>query len=332
MTAVSVVIVNFNGAAHLDDCLPSLAAQTYRDFEVLFVDNGSSDGSISRAEALLPGVRCISLATNTGFAAGNNVGIRAARGRYLVLLNNDTQADPRFLEELVRSADNGPRVGMVGPKILNFFDRGTIDSVGGLVLTPDGIGQGRGRGQRDCGQYDSLENILLPSGCAALYRREMLDEVGLLDERFFAYCEDTDLGLRCRWAGWEAVSSPRAVVYHKYSASSGKHSPLKMYLVERNHYWVALRNFPWTVLTAVPFWTAARFAIMAYAVASRRGKGAAGQTGALAIAFLRGHRDALWGSRAAIFQKRPVRRLSPAVFARLLRANRLPVSALVLND
>jgi GT2 family glycosyltransferase len=272
------------------------------------------------------------LSENKGFAEGNNVGIREARGRYVVLANNDTQADPRFLEQLVLAAKRGTRVGMVAPKILNFYDRNLIDSVGGLVLCRDGIAQGRGRGEEDCGQYDHLDEVLMPSACAALYRREVFDDVGLFDERFFAYCEDSDLGLRARRAGWEAISAPQAVVYHKYSASSSTYSPLKMYLVERNHYWVTLKNLPWTMVLGLPALTAYRYALMAYAVLARRGKGTAGSKGSLLGSALRGHLAALSGTPAVLRDRTKRHGISWKNFRRLLASNRLAIRKMVLTE
>lgn len=335
MPTVSVIIVNYNGEALLEDCLGSLRRQTYRDFEVVFVDNGSADRSIERARELMPEARIIPLAENTGFAKGNNVGIEAATGRYVVLVNNDTEADPRFLEELVLAAEANHQAGMIAPKILNFFDRDLIDSVGGLLLCGDGIGQGRGRGERDRGQYDALEEILLPSGCAALYRREMLDEVGLFPEDFFAYCEDSDLGLRGRWAGWSAVSAPRAVVFHKYSASSSAYSPWKLRLVERNHYLLALRTFPLRMLATVPAWSLYRYSLMAMALASGRGKGqatAGGQTGALLGSFVKGHWEALLEGPRALRDRASPRRLSDADFRALLGRHRMSLRHMIFSE
>ncbi|MCP3138243.1 glycosyltransferase family 2 protein [Pyxidicoccus xibeiensis] len=334
MPTVSVIIVNFNGEKLLADCLGSLARQTYRDFEVIFVDNGSVDGSLARARELMPEAHFIPLQENTGFARGNNIGIAVARGTHIVLLNNDTEAEPRFLEELVRAAESHPKAGMVAPKILNFFDRALIDSVGGLVMCADGIAQGRGRGEQDTGQYDALEEVLLPSGCAALYRKAMLDEVGLFAEDFFAYCEDSDLGLRCRWAGYGAVSAPRAVVFHKYSASSSTYSPWKLRLVERNHYLLTLRNFPAPMLALVPAWSLYRHGLMAWAFFNGRGKGQAADGNprwALFKAFVQGHWEALRASPAHLRRSRPPRRLSPAEFWRLLRNHRISLRDMIFN-
>lgn len=334
MPTVSVVIVNFNGERLLEDCLGSLSRQTYRDFEVVFVDNGSSDRSLERARELMPEAHFLPLSENTGFAKGNNIGIAAAKGRYIVLLNNDTEADPHFLEELVRAAEQHPRAGMVAPKILNFFERTLIDSVGGLVMCPDGIAQGRGRGEQDVGQYDGLTEVLVPSGCAALYRKELLDEVGLFPEDFFAYCEDSDLGLRGLWAGWKTVAAPRAVVFHKYSASSSAYSPWKLRLVERNHYLLALRNFPAPMLATLPFWSVYRYGLMAYALVSGRGKGQAtggGQAGALLKAFVQGHWEALRSSPEHLNVRKSARRITGEEFARLLRDHRMPLREMILN-
>ena len=175
MAQVTIIVVNHNGSLLLEDCLTSLMGQTYTDYEVILVDNGSTDDSILTARRILPRIHALSLSENTGWAKGNNIGIRNATGEFIVLLNNDTRADPNFLFELIRMVKANPKVGMVAPKILNFYDSRVIDSVGGLVICRDGIAQGIGRGEIDNGQYDGLKEILIPSGCAALYRKTMLD-------------------------------------------------------------------------------------------------------------------------------------------------------------
>ncbi|MCS6850877.1 MAG: glycosyltransferase family 2 protein [Gemmataceae bacterium] len=335
MPSVSVIVVNRDGAALLPDCLGSLREQTYQDFEVILVDNGSSDDSVGVARQHLRGLRVIALSENAGFARANNLGLAAARGRYVVLLNNDTRAHPDFVRELVEAAEREPGIGMVAPKILNFADRQVIDSVGGLLLTPDGIGQGRGRGEIDQGQYDEPAETLVPSGCAALYRKAMLDEIGGLAEEFFAYCEDLDLGLRGVWAGWRTANAPRAVVWHKYSATTGRYAPTKLYLVERNHYWVAIRNFPGPWLAALPLWSLARWALMGYAAVAGRGRGkargAAGM-GPLLAAWWRGQLDAL-GLASKIWRSRTrLRRLSDREFRERVRPFRLPISKLIFTE
>ena len=331
MVAVSLIIVNFNGEKLLEDCFTSLARQTFTDFEVIFVDNGSSDESLARIRQLMPDAKCLALGENTGFARGNNVGMVQAVGRYIVLLNNDTQVDEHFLAELVRPAEQDPQVGMVAPKILDFYQRSRIDSVGGLVICRDGLAQGRGRCEEDCGQYDELGEVLLPSGCAALYRREMLDEIGLFDESMFMYCEDTDLGLRGRWAGWKAVAAPGSVVYHKYSALSGAYSPFKMYYVERNHFHVALKNLPLYCLLQLPFWSLCRYFWMAVALFTGEGKGGAGNPAGLLWAFLRGHVAAILRAPGALAQRPRPARIDGRAMARLLNANRLTFRHMILN-
>jgi GT2 family glycosyltransferase len=328
---VSVIIVNRNGSELLDDCLGSLTQQTYRDFELIFVDNGSTDDSLDKVRRLMPAARIVASAVNLGFAAGNNAGIRQASGKYIVLLNNDTRAEPQFLEELLAVADRDPGTGMVAPKILNFFQPDQIDSVGGLLLCPDGIGQGRGRGECDVGQFDDLDEILIPSGCAALYRRDMLDEIGLFDERFFLYCEDSDLGLRSRWAGWRARSAPRAVVYHKYSASTSAYSPLKLFYVERNHFLLALRNFPARLWLQLPVWTLYRYVLMALALLRGAGKGQAGPSGRLWIAFLQAHVSACWLGPGYLLRRPSPRRITAAAFAQLVRQHRLSIRKMILD-
>ncbi len=326
MPTVSVVIVNWNGEPLLTDCLGALGRQTYGDFEVVLVDNGSHDGSIATARALMPGLRVVELGGNVGFARGNNIGIERSQGRYLVLLNNDTRAEPEFLAELVRAARPGRPIGMVAPKILNFYEPEIIDSVGGLVLTRDGIGQGRGRGEVDRGQYDTLDRVLCPSGCAALYTREMLQDVGPFAQEFFAYCEDSELGLRAAWAGWHAVSAPKAVVRHKYSASGGTRSAFKLRLVERNHYALALRTLPLRCLPVLPLVTLARCLVMGEAVLRNEGKGdgAAAQGLSLLGAFVKGHAEAFARAPSQIAARsRLTRRIPTRAFLDLLEAHRV---------
>ena len=159
---------------------------------------------------------------------------------------------------------------MFAPKILSLTDRKIIDNVGQLLYA-DGLSRGRGRLEADRGQYDQEEEILLPSGCAMLLRRTMLADIGGFDEDLFAYCDDTDLGLRAQLAGWRCRSVPAAVVYHAYSATTSAYSPLKAFLVERNRAWVAAKCLPAPLLIVSPIFTLLRLGAQAWGVISRRG-------------------------------------------------------------
>jgi len=273
---VSIVIVNWNGLRFLKECLGSVYAGEGASFEVIFVDNGSTDSSVQFVRKKFPDVAIIENGKNLGFAAANNLGIKRASGKFILTLNNDTVLEKGFLDEVSAAvARSGVDVGMWAVKILSFDERDVIDSVGGLLVYPDGLARGRGRLEKDSGQYDHLSPVLIPSACAGLYRRSMLDEVGLFDEDFFAYCEDTDLGLRARLAGWKTENLASAVVYHHYSGTGGRYTPFKAYLVERNRIWVALKNFPVRMLLLAPFYACWRYLMQAYGILA--GKGAGGR-------------------------------------------------------
>jgi len=261
---VSIIIVSWNGERFLQPCIDSIVLQTCSDFEIIVVDNGSDDGSIALLERLYGnGIRLVKTGENIGFAAGNNRGIAQARGEYIVTLNNDTVVERTWLEELVKPVRGDATIGMVGSKILLIEKPGLLDSVG-VNIYPDGMSRQRGHLEPDDGRYSSVEEILLPSACAALYRKTMLDEIGLFDDDFFIYCEDTDLGLRGRLAGWKAVVAPGAIVRHHYSSAMGKHSARKAFLVERNHIWLALKTMPVSMIITAPFFSVLRLTIQGW--------------------------------------------------------------------
>ncbi len=247
MVIVSVIILNWNGKRFLKDCLASLASQSVRDFETILVDNGSNDGTAEFVREKYPWVKLVLLPGNTGFAEGNNRGFAEAEGEFIVTLNNDTKLEPGFLAALVASAEADPTIGMVAAKMLNFYEKGRIDSVG-VGIAPNGMGQNIGVGKQDCGQYDAASAVFGPCAGGALYRRSMLEKIGFFDPAFFAYYEDLDLAWRGRLAGWSAVTAPKAVVYHVHSATSGKMSPFTVYQVQRNKWYVLLKNWPVSLL------------------------------------------------------------------------------------
>jgi len=274
---VSVIVVNWNGAAFLRDCLASLERQTWKNLEFILVDNGSSDGSadiIRDWTGRVPNARALFLSKNSGFCEGNNLGFAQARGEWIALLNNDASAEPTWIEELIRYGDPANWIGMLGGKILFVEPKGVIDKAGHLIYW-DGQNRGRGTMEPDAGQYDKAEEILWPDACAALYHRRVFEETGGFDESFFAFGDDADLGMRARLLGWKAWYVPGAVVYHRHSATAGAYSPLKIMLVERNRLLLAVKNFSLPLLISNPYWSVKRFAWHAYAASKRRG--AAGQ-------------------------------------------------------
>jgi GT2 family glycosyltransferase len=268
---LSVIIPNWNGKGFLVECIDSLKAQTFQDFETILVDNGSTDGSAEFAEERYGDfIRIIRNKRNLGFTGGNNVGIRASRGSYVVLLNNDTWADPYWLEELVKATQFDPKVGMWGSKVCSYFQRNRIEGIGELIYW-DGLCRAQGQFEQDDGQYEVMQEILFPPGCGAMYRKRVLDEIGLFDEDFFAYGDDTDIGIRARLAGWKCLYIPRAVVYHKNSGTAGQYSPLKAFYVERNRLWVTIKYFPLPLLLLSIFLTFYRYAFQAYGALTHHG-------------------------------------------------------------
>jgi GT2 family glycosyltransferase len=217
---VSVVIVNFNAGPLLARCLSSLEQQRWRDFEVIVVDNASRDDSLPAA-ARLPWVQIIRSKTNLGFAAGQNLGMQAARGRYLMPLNFDIQLLPDTIWHMVCAMERYPRVGTVSGKLLRMSLDGQksseIDNAG-LLLSRRRMPKHRGGGEHDHGQYDQQALVFGAMGALALYRREMLDEIAIdgkyFDESFFTWYEDIDLDWRGRLQGWDCLYVPEAVAYH----------------------------------------------------------------------------------------------------------------------
>ncbi len=270
---ISVIILNWNGIRFLEPCLDALAAQTYSPVETIVVDNGSTDGSADWVRTHVPGVKLIETGKNLGFGGGMNVGILAARGRYVMILNNDTRLDPDCLAALKESIEKDEQYGACASKILLHEAGDRIDAAG-IAICPDGLSIGRGRLEKGS-LYDEETEVFFASGCACLYRREMLEDIGLFDEDFFAYAEDTDMGWRARLAGWRCIYNPKAIVFHLHSASSGSYSHLKAFLVERNRIWVAVKNFPLPLLLFGQCFTLWRYLWQAYGAFT--GKGAAGR-------------------------------------------------------
>ena len=219
--------------------MQSLSRQTRPDLEVVIVDN--SGHGLVRRNGTAPGARVIENTRNAGFGAAINQGLRASSSPYVATLNDDAVAHPEWLAALVAALEARPDAGMCASQV-RLFGEPRLDSAGMLVAR-DGSSKQRGHGRLP-EDFPVLEEVLMASGSSALYRRSMLEDIGGFDDDFFLYCEDTDLGLRARWAGWKCLYVPQAVVEHHYSHSAGRASPVKAYYVERNRLFVLVKNFP----------------------------------------------------------------------------------------
>ena len=320
-----MVIPTLAADARLQECVAALERQTQRDFEVIIVDN-SGCGAVRRNGAAPASVRVIEETRNVGFGAAINHAFRESRSPYLAALNDDAAPHPHWLAALLSAIEARPDAGMCASQV-RLFGEDTLDSAGMLVCG-DGSSKQRGQG-RPPKFFPVAEEVLFPSGSAALYRRAMLEQIGLFDETFFLYCEDTDLGLRARWAGWRCLYVPEAIVEHHYSHSAGRASPLKAYYVDRNRLFVLAKNFPPRMLAAAPFVSLARYAW--HLRGMLRGRGAAARfrlEGASAwrmpFYVLRAHLALLLNAPALWRKRRRIRRtarLTPRIYQRLLRSH-----------
>jgi GT2 family glycosyltransferase len=314
---VTVVVPTLTADETLAACIASLQRQTFADFEVIIVDNSGH-----HAVKPGPGVRVIANDSNVGFGAAVNQAFRASTSPFLAVLNDDAAADPRWLEALIQAVEARPDVGMCASQV-RLAGNVRLDSAG-MLLCLDGSSKQRGH-LEPVSSYSRRQEALLPSGSAAFYRREMLEEIGLFDEGFFLYCEDTDLGLRARWAAWECLYVPDAVVEHRYSHSAGQASALKAYYVERNRLFLAVKNLPIPELLMAPFYSAARYFWHFVYALQGRGKAAefrlAGNNPKqLPLYVLRAHLELLANLPKLWKQRRAMkRRFTSRQFRRLIR-------------
>jgi GT2 family glycosyltransferase len=245
---VSVIIVNWNGKQHLEECLDSLSKQTFKAFETILVDNGSSDGSIEFIENNFPAVKIIKLNKNEGFCRGNNIGLQHARGDFIALLNNDTLVDKHWLEELYRAVTKHSHVGICASCIVNYYSRDVLDTAGdGFDLC--GVGYKIGEGM-PVTEFQKERYVFGACAGAVLYRRSMIDEIGFFDERFFALGEDLDLSFRARLADYKCLYVPDAIVYHKIGRTVGQNSDFLLYHSRRNVEYTFFKNMPFPLIIA----------------------------------------------------------------------------------
>lgn len=251
---VSVVILNFNGHHLLSACLSSLQRQTFKDFETILVDNGSKDGSADWVAASYPSVRLIRLSKNLGFSEGNNVGILASQGKFIALLNNDTEVDPEWLEHLYKHMSSDDTIAACDSKVLYFDQRDTIWCVGG-DYSAAGAAFFRGQNSKSS-EYQQPSDVFIAVACAAMYRRSVMEEIGLFDKDFFNGFEDVDWSFRARLRGYRIVNVPASCVYHKVSATTRHNNEryVEMYVYngQRNVTAVFIKNMPNELL--VRYW------------------------------------------------------------------------------
>jgi GT2 family glycosyltransferase len=322
MPCVTIAIPTLLGGPTLQSCLESLCHQTFRDFEVVVVNNGNEQAIAGFAPVNFQ-LRILSPGSNIGFGAAVNLAARGSTAEFIASLNDDTEPDDHWLERLVAAMELAPRVGM-GASRIQLLGTSKLDSAGILIC---GDGSSKQRGQlKPSSDWTISGDALLPSGCAGIYRRRMLEEVGLFDEDFFLYCEDTDLGLRARWAGWECRYVADAVVNHHYSRTAGALSLLKARYVERNRLWVAIKNFPGSRLLLVPVVSLFRYAWQLRAIRDNQGASAGfirsgySAKDVLAILWYAYRETAV--NLPALLRKRALcrnrRRIRPAEFSRVL--------------
>lgn len=268
---VSIIIPNWNGLIHLKGCLDSISAQTYKPLETIIVDNGSTDGSFEYVRRYYSQVHILGLSRNHGFAYAVNRGIEAARGDFVALLNNDTELDVRWLEEMASALNNDSTLGSVACKMLNFDRRAIIDSVGDGI-SPFGSPYSRAIGKHDEGTYDKEELVFGVCAGAALYRKIVFDVVGYMDEDFVTYYEDVDFSFRMQLAGFKCLYIPRAICYHKRGATGGNETAFTVRMAERNLTAYYIKNFPLAILVErLPLIMASRLKRLFLAVLGGRG-------------------------------------------------------------
>ena len=263
---IAVVIVNWNGKKFLKDCFDSLQNQTWKNFRVIFVDNGSDDDSVefvseNYLEIGFPSANLVQLKENTGFCFGYNAGIKKALEdksvKYVIILNNDTKLDERYVEELMSCAKRHPEAGSVQPKVVNFFEPEKIDFAG-IYISRDGTAHNRGY-KKSAKEYNEEKEIFGANGTASLFTKEALEKTKYRDGEYFdnshfAFYEDVDLAWRLKNAGFKSRYCPAAKVFHVHSGTAGKASLMKAYYLHRNYFFTVIKNYPFFKLLRTLDW------------------------------------------------------------------------------
>ena len=255
---VYIIILNWNGTEDTLECLESFRKVDYSSYKTIVVDNSSKVSCKGEVLARYPTVEVIELENNLGFAGGCNVGIKRAideGANYVWLLNNDTEVEPNALTTMVKEGEKNTRAGILGSKIYYFDERHIINHTGGRVVPHKWhITIHVGAGEVDVGQYNEVKEFDYVTGCSMLVKREVIEQIGLMDEKYFLYYEETDWCLKAKKAGWSIIYVPESVIYHKVSRSIQKNSPLRNYYFARNSLRFIVRNFPFMLIFALYWW------------------------------------------------------------------------------
>lgn len=241
---VSIIILNYNSKIFLNDCLNSVSEIDYpiNRYEIIVVDNASSDDSVSYIRQNFPDVFIVENTSNLGFSEGNNIGVKKAKGELLFFLNTDTIVDKKCLKIMVDAMTADKSIGLINPKILCMDDKKYINCTGG-IYHPWGVALDRGFMERDVGQYNKLEEVDYGMAAALLLRKRVFEESGGFDKDFFAYAEDVNMSITSRLLGYKIIYLPSAIVYHKGSGSFGRGNPRRVFLMTRNILWIMVQNY-----------------------------------------------------------------------------------------
>ncbi len=309
---ITIVIPHFNGLKILDDCLRSVFSNNFNGFEVLVIDNGSTDGSQTMVKRKYPQVRLIQNSENKGYAGACNQGIEMAKTRYVLLLNNDTVMPTNFLQEMLNAMENNRHAAMAQPKILSIQDKQFFDYSGGAGGEMDVLGYPFARGrifdtvEKDKGQYNKMTGkVFWTSGCALMLRKKVTEEIGLLDEDFFAHQEEIDLNWRAQLAGYQNLVVTSTFIYHYSGYTLRKDNQRKMYLNHRNNLIMLIKNYSLFVLVLV-FPVRIVFEMATVVVDSMLWGGKRGKAVLQALYFIFSHPLYIWKKRRKVQKLRKV--------------------------
>jgi len=293
---ISVIILNWNGNEHLEECLHSVSKQTTKDYEIILVDNGSTDGSVNFVESRFPSIRIVKLETNKGFCGGNIIGLQHAIGEFVALLNNDTRVASNWLAELLKEMEQDPKIGICASCMIDYFKPDSLDTAGdGYDICGVGFKAGN---QQQVSEYQNKRDVFGACAGAVLYRRSMLNKIGFFDEEFFAVGEDIDLSFRAKLSGYRCVYVPTAIVYHKVGQTIGSKSNFLLYHSRRNIEYTYFKNMPLPLLLlSLPLHLFYNFLTLLQAVTQGRSQ-----------IFLKAKRDFLINFRAVLKKRKKIQK------------------------